>query len=79
MRFGGGVIRTLGIGDSNSLVVFFLKGFSAACMFEPILQAKLDSSLLAGALHLGHLINLSASLNDIRNSNSILHSLQIYS
>ena len=53
-RFGGGVIRTMGIGDSNSLVVFPLKGFSDAWMPEPILQAKLDISLCADELHLGH-------------------------
>ena len=62
MRFGGGVIRTLGIGDSNSLVVFFLKGFSAACMFPPVLQAKLDVSLWASELHLGQSGVLSDSL-----------------
>jgi hypothetical protein len=45
MRLGGGVIKTLGRGDSNPLVAFFLKGFSGACRFPPFLQAKLDISL----------------------------------
>ena len=47
LSLGGGVIRTLGIGDSDSLVVLFLKGFSAACKFPPVLQAKLDVSRCA--------------------------------
>jgi hypothetical protein len=47
MRFGGGVSRTLGIGDAGFLAVFPLNGFSVACMLPPVLQAKLEINLRA--------------------------------
>ena len=78
MGFGGGVTRTLGIGDSNPLVMFSLKVFSAACMFPPVLQAKLDISLCADELHFGH-TGVQFALNASLSSNSFLHWEQIYS
>jgi hypothetical protein len=37
----------LGIGNAGFLEGFPLKGFSAACMFPPVLQAKLEINFRA--------------------------------
>jgi hypothetical protein len=85
MRGGGGVIK-LGVGAVPAFLVALvsgaapcLNGFSAACIFPPVLQAKLDVNLFAFTLHLGHVIDLSASLKESLNSNSVLHWGQKYS
>jgi hypothetical protein len=72
-RAGGGVIRTPEVSNSVPLAVSFLKGCSAACMPEPVLQAKLDTSLRADDAHLGHHAGLSKSLNEHLSSNCIWH------
>ena len=77
MCFGGGVMKTLGF--DVSLVAFSLKGFSAACIFPPVLQAKLDVSRCEIELHLGHSAVLSDSPNESLNSNSCLHWGQTFS
>ena len=87
MRFGGGVTRALGVSEVALASLFapiseaaaFLKGFSAACMFTPVLQPKLEYNFWAGALHFGQVTALSDSLKRSLSSNSELHLVQAYS
>jgi hypothetical protein len=69
-------MKTLGF--DVSLLAFSLKGFSATCIFPPVLQAKLDVSRCEIELHLGHITVLSDSLKESLNSNSCLHWGQAY-
>lgn len=72
MRFGGGVTITLGAaGDALASLIApfpettaFLKGFSAACMFPPVLRPKLEYNFWAAALHFGQVMTLSHSLSE---------------
>ncbi len=51
----------------------FLKAFSEAWIFPPVLQAKLEINRWASALHFGQEGLLADSLNARLNSNSVLH------
>jgi hypothetical protein len=64
---------------SFSVAAGFLKGFSAAWMFPPVLQAKLENCFWALDWHLGQFTALSAWSNERLISNSVLHCGQIYS
>ncbi len=84
MRSGGGVINTFETDpdillDINSPVIFCLKGFSAAWILPPVLQAKLDIIRCDSEVHFGHKGVQFASLNESLNSNSVLHLEQMNS
>jgi hypothetical protein len=57
----------------------FLKGSLGTCIESPVLDPKLDTSLRASALHMGHSAGFSASLIGRINSNSFWHVEQRYS
>ena len=57
----------------------FLKGSLGTCIESPVLDPKLDTSLRASALHLGHSAGFSASLIGRIKSNPISHVEQKYS
>jgi hypothetical protein len=54
------------------LFASFLKGFSAACKFPPVLHAKLEVSRSVAEKHFGHRAVELAWLKGILNSNSFL-------